>query len=1276
MKNNILKLFSTLFLVEALQLAAATPVWAQDPALDSLLEQAQYWHEKSNPSLAQESLQKVLMVDPNQPQALYLMSLWAQERGDAAESAQWRSRLEKAHPAAPQLQQLTRSQTLGQLSESGIDQARREAQAGDIKASIATWDGLFKGNPPPVALAPEYYLTMSGDKAMYSKAVAELGKLAKQNPTNSSVGIAYGQVLTYRNPTRRQGIRQLENYSQQSETASDALRQALLWLEPKASDEGSYQRWALAHPQDKAVLAHFQSTIGGDIKRNGFNELNRGNLAQAQTEFQRALNKAPNDADALAGLGYVALNQGDYSKAADYLKRSAAQGGNQARKRREQADEAQFFAQLEQAKAAYQAGNTEQALELSAGLTKRKGEAGRGAKLFRADVLRHNGDYAQAEGLLNAVLKEEPGNQPAKEALYYVYAEQNQSDKAKRLLSTLPDEVQSRIRKADNYSNIRDLAKMAADAGNAETAIVILENGLQRLPNNPWLRLELARLYQQQANTARAEQVMAPLQSEQASSEDLYVAALYSAGQEQWKRTNVLLGRIAESKRNAQAQELYRESKFYLGLDLATSYLAQGQTTQAHTTLQSLRLQALEKPLWAGKLAQLMMKNGDIAGALEVVQASQGQGIEGNAGDYADQVAVLYQTGLKQQAQDLLNHPQIIANSTPLQLARARNVYVINQADALRQQGQYAPAYDMLTAALQTDPTSQDLMLAMGRLYQSGKLNDQALVVYQYLLDNQQDTPQQEALVGAINIALLKGEAGKARELSGQLQQVSTPSRLLLVARIDEAQGEHAQAMAHLRQARAQLLGLKPNFTTTSPMVGGLVLADNPFIDSPLTDEQKSTSSGAADSVYGAAMPWQVKAQTAASGAAINQRADLPQPSEQQQTLADVNRLMTQITDRTSSWVQGGIEIRSRDGESGLSRLTEARAPMEWSTVPFGDARLTLNIAPVTLDAGSTAGDASRRFGTGALIQGLVAVNEGVSSLNGDTLPDVASQGSQRQSGVELAMSLRDKYYQLDIGTTPLGTELNTLVGGVRLIAPLSDYTSLSIGAERRAVKDSMLSYVGMKDAFSGVYWGQVTQNGVNIQLNYDDGEVGYYAGAGLWRYVGHNVEDNDAVKVDAGMYLRPYQAEDRQLQIGSHISYQNFDENLGYYSFGHGGYFSPQNYVSVSFPVDYTQEFSKLSLSVGGALGYQSYSQNEADYFPGQNGLQSLLETMVGLGLSEEAQYSAESTDGVSYSFQARLGYKIKRNLTLEARVAYDTFGDYNESKAQLSLRQSFQDY
>jgi Tfp pilus assembly protein PilF len=66
---------------------------ANDAALKALFDQANYWHEKSHDDLAMESLRKVLMVDANNTQAMYLMALWAQQNGDLQVSSQWRTRL-------------------------------------------------------------------------------------------------------------------------------------------------------------------------------------------------------------------------------------------------------------------------------------------------------------------------------------------------------------------------------------------------------------------------------------------------------------------------------------------------------------------------------------------------------------------------------------------------------------------------------------------------------------------------------------------------------------------------------------------------------------------------------------------------------------------------------------------------------------------------------------------------------------------------------------------------------------------------------------------------------------------------------------------------------------------------------------------------------------------------------------------------------------------------------------------------------------------------------
>lgn len=469
-----------------------------------------------------------------------------------------------------------------------------------------------------------------------------------------------------------------------------------------------------------------------------------------------------------------------------------------------------------------------------------------------------------------------------------------------------------------------------------------------------------------------------------------------------------------------------------------------------------------------------------------------------------------------------------------------------------------------------------------------------------------------------------------------------------------------------------------------------------------------------------------------------SQRTDLPVETAQNRTLRQIDSMMEQLEEKTGTWLQGGVEVRSRDGESGTSKLTEVKAPLTWSSSPFGESRFEFTATPVTLSAGSASGDAWRRYGSNPLSnavsniaataaseqQAIAAMTEAqqtayfasnpgaqflstlgtidAATLNPTTStgienlarlgnydsgqvasylaasslkPDVNEAGdsstdSQKANGVELSMALSGDQYRVDIGSTPLGQDLNTLVGGVKWSPKLTNYLSLILIGERRALTDSLLSYVGAKDSYSGKRWGQVTKNGGTLQLSYDDGDAGFYIGGGGYSYLGENVASNTSVNANAGVYLRPFHDDYSQLQTGLSMSFMDYSKNLSQFTFGQGGYFSPQNYVSVSLPVDLTQKYDSWTLKVGGSVGYQSYSQDSSDYFPTQSGWQQQLETAVANGFAKEAQYQATSENGLGYTVRAGADYKVNKQMSIGGQVGYDTFGDYNESTAGLWFR------
>ncbi len=1311
---------STLCLSGALTLGAVSQAQAapNDAALKALFDQANYWHEKSHDDLASESLKKVLMVDANNTQALYLMALWAQQNGDLQTAAQWRARLAAVAPADAGLQALDNAKQLAQVPQGQLTLARQQARSGNVPAALATWRSMFNGDTPPPSLAPEYYLTMGSDKSLYPQAVGELQRFVAENPQDNAARVALGKMLTWREETRRDGIALLEPMASGSREADDGLRQALLWLGPQAGDERLYDNFLQRHPQDGDVQAYYRKNVGGAAKGEGFTALNSGDTGSAKRQFEQVLQTNPEDADALAGLGYIAQRNGDYKAASQYLNRAASQGGDASAERKTQAEDAAFYGQLAEAQQALKEGNVSQALALSAPLTQQSGERGTAAKLFRADVLRHNKDYPQAEQALRAVLNDQPQNAAARENLFYVLQEQNKSDEAQAMLRTLPASLQAklqpRIVTGLPGDPIRRQAQQAAAAGNTQQAIAILQQGVSRLPDDPWLRLDLARLLQKSGSGDEASSVMAPAARNGAGASSLYAAALFASENGAWQQSQTLLSRIAPASQNGQMRDLAQRVNYNLQLATAERYLAQGNNVAAANTLKTLTHRPPESPVDAGKLAKLLAQSGDLSGAVALVRENLRQGVQGNAGDYADQVTVLNKAGLDNEAQAFLANPELQARSTPTQLAGIRNGYVINEADQLREQGNYAAAYDKLMRAMQSDPQNTDLMFAMARLYQTGKMNKEAGVVYDYLITR--DTDDQAARVGAIDVALAENNVEKAQTLAGGLRNDSSADRMLLLARLEEAKGNHQQAMTYLRSARGKLLGMASTNAAATPTIGGVLLADNPFV---------GNSKMASRSTYGEDnnLPWQVAQTAREPGSTLpgTTRTDLPMETVQSRTLRQVDEMMQDLQQKTGMWVQGGVEIRGRDGESGTSKLTEAKAPLTWSSSPFGESRFEFTATPITLSAGSASGDAWRRYGTNPLNNAISNITSSIDNTensadptaanfsdlldyNGENLSPMTDAGlanlaslydsgrlkalsvsnfkssldnrisssteSQKASGVELAMALSGEQYRVDIGTTPLGQDLSTLVGGVQWSPKLTDYLTLMFKGERRAVTDSLLSYVGMKDAYSGKTWGRVTKNGGSVQLGYDDGDAGFYVNGGGYSYLGENVASNTSMNASAGVYLRPYHDDFRALQTGLNVSWMDFSKNLSYYTYGQGGYFSPQNYVSVSLPVDFSQKIDNWKLNVGGSVGYQSYSQDSSDYFPTSGEAQDLLKDLYDLGYARDYRYGGSSESGVGYTVRAGVDYNVNKEMTIGGKVGYDTFGNYNESTAGLYFR------
>ena len=269
-------------------------------------------------------------------------------------------------------------------------------------------------------------------------------------------------------------------------------------------------------------------------------------------------------------------------------------------------------------------------------------------------------------------------------------------------------------------------------------------------------------------------------------------------------------------------------------------------------------------------------------------------------------------------------------------------------------------------------------------------------------------------------------------------------------------------------------------------------------------------------------------------------------------------------------------------------------------------------------------------------------------------------------------MGYENRNIKGDVGSTPLGFRETTVVGGVQYQNAITDKVSYSLAVARRAVTDSLLSYAGARDNLAGLEWGGVTSNGVRGDLGWDDGTSGVYVNATFQYLDGHNVESNTAVKGGGGIYTRVIKDADQTLTIGVNTTLMHYNKNLSYFTYGQGGYFSPQQYVILNLPVEYMGRNGLFTYDLKGSIGVQHYRLDPSNYFPTESNYQAIF-ARTGLAPMPARSIPSSSKTGVSYSFNATAEYQLAPQLAFGATASLGNAYQYREYLAAVYVRYSF---
>lgn len=274
-------------------------------------------------------------------------------------------------------------------------------------------------------------------------------------------------------------------------------------------------------------------------------------------------------------------------------------------------------------------------------------------------------------------------------------------------------------------------------------------------------------------------------------------------------------------------------------------------------------------------------------------------------------------------------------------------------------------------------------------------------------------------------------------------------------------------------------------------------------------------------------------------------------------------------------------------------------------------------------------------------------------------LPAISASQSDKGFGGLVQWAPRNGI-ELELGTTPASFEVSNLVGALRFRAA-SDGGAFVAGVDRSAVEDSYLSYAGTVDPLDGRAWGGVVRNRGYVGGRFASGGFSLYglvAGAVL---DGERVDSNTEWRADAGFMQRAASGGAWVAHVGGTVELLGLEANRSHFTLGHGGYFSPEHFLSVGPVFDVQGRREDRSFRLEGGVLWQEVREDSSPYFPTDDALQAA---------SGNPRYPGDSRDGIGLRIAASVEWRVTERTVAGVRLEGVRGEDADEVRLQVYTR------
>jgi len=1269
MQMNLRALPATLLLAGIISLPLSSLAQSND-ATAVLLSGAKKWIAKDRADLAKPLLQKALLIEPGSPEALALLNQIALKNNPPQKAYTDVT----ASPATKRpIQANTQAEPLDALKAQANDPKQRsQALAGYEELSgqrgVNTqrlkkdWRSalhrLSEGASQQTAIR-RFLAVYPDDKEM----IALLGESQKNR--------AEQQVITQKVPKHKR-VRSAA-ISPSKHLSADSTPPISVSNETPTTPS----------PIDPDITA----------RTDALDALDDGNLEVAEKGLTDLFKRRPQDPEVLGGLGMVRLKQGRHDSAVSFFQQAlvAEKGGSQTAKWTSLITTAKFWKDMRLADDLLEANKLSEAeTVIRDALTLQPDEPNALAVL--GNIKAANNELAEAERLYRQSLGIEGYNVSAIRGLSSLLTRTQRSEEALALIEHVIQTYPAEWKKnpASEAGLLREEADLYLAAHRTSHAIQALEMAVLLDPKSAWARFSLAKLYISLNLAPLAKQItregvaLAPndpsmhyvralillnlddnagalnslakipdaelTNAMRATRDRALIQYYFEQAEAKLAKGNrkeaIRIMSVAETQArgNYAATEQVAEGWFKLGLQKqglsAMLKLPTPAPLKTQVYFASLLSRAKKDQELTDYLPTLLLPEGNDATSLSYRNTIREVEFQ-MAGRQYDK---LVKAGKKDQAQQLAD--------------TVLNTYHLSSAEYFKYHRSYFYSAELpgnAISALEQEkgqhPNDLDIRWELADAYYQDKQNDKARSEVSELLEmTRGDDLDMRMRIAGLQQNL--GDRTGARATRNDLinRYPNNTDLLLQAARMARTDGNYNEAMSYYRQTKnAQPtpvdapVAVQKNAAPQDVLLDVLPAQSLPA--EPLTQVAPAlVSTPESDRIYRAAL-----------ASDVNKEKYVPAGNNNAAVAA---REMEDIASRRTASVEAGLDIQSKSSNNGTSTYNATEIPI-MARLPIGfDGHATVQVDRVNIDSGTL----DSAFANAALFGKIQAYQY------------VPPQPlTPKAAGTSVSLGYEQNSLKADIGLVGQGFPVSNIVGGIRKGGDFGRM-SYSLNLSRRPYTGSLLSYAGAKDPVTGETWGGITHTGLSLYLSTELNTFNVSAVASYGVLRGKNVLNNDRLYLRAAVDNDVYATDDMVINVGVNANLTRFANNQSFYTFGHGGYYSPQSSLSFSLPVELYGRADLLSYQIRGSLSYAKTKEDGAPFYP----TDPILQGRAAAGLLfpsgyNQAFYAGGTGGGVGFGLRASAEYRATPNIALGGRFSMDRSAYYAPNALLFYLRYQF---